>query len=152
MSTFNFRGLPDCFVRMIRFFVIRKYWIINSYINPFRFFYFFLYFPESSLVTGCCFHWNILFQSALSPCWLWILWIYLQCTQNSIYMYNVHCTLYIYIHIQYMNALNKITMKKPGKNLTLASILCRPKNLNKHWYPLLISAEYLFFSYNAPVK
>ena len=25
MTTFNFRGLPDCFVRMIRFFVIYIY-------------------------------------------------------------------------------------------------------------------------------
>ena len=26
MTTFNFRGLPDCFVRMIRFFVLQVFW------------------------------------------------------------------------------------------------------------------------------
>ena len=51
MTTFNFRGLPDCFVRMIRFFVlryleIRLLWIYypkNSWSNAFK--------PESTIAA-----------------------------------------------------------------------------------------------------
>ena len=28
---------------------------------------------EASTVAGCCFYWNISFQTALSSSWLWIL-------------------------------------------------------------------------------
>ena len=43
MTTFNFRGLPDCFVRMIRFFVLLNWhdiclisfcWIVQTEMNP----------------------------------------------------------------------------------------------------------------------
>ena len=113
---------------------IRKYWIINSYITHSEIFTYFCIFQNRLWLLVAVFTGISSFSPPSRPVGF----------EFFEYIYNVHkiyvhihtytIYVYIYIHIQYVYiALNKITMKKPGKNLTLASILCRPKNLNKHW-------------------
>ena len=61
-SLFGIRG--DIYV------ILDGVFVIPDFVLAFAIFMAFL---EASAVAGCCFHWNISFQSALSPSWLWIL-------------------------------------------------------------------------------